>query len=251
MLMSVVSSAELAEIHPELAGARVLVTGLTAEAGVDIVRAFADHRARLVLQTPGETPEINELAAVVAQSAAEIRLYAEPLEPGEGAVRFAQTAALAYAGLDAAINIITLAPEDLAGLASTADIERLVSLKLGAALEITRVVANRMRLTLGTGLVLNVVVAPAVRTVAEATLVGVVRATLAAMTRREAEAWAEQAIRINAIAPRVPLPGEKPAGAMLSSEADMAALALRLASKAGRNLTGHVFDAESVAARGC
>lgn len=251
MLMSVVSPAEMIEIYPELAGARVLVTGLTAAAGVDLARAFAEHKARLVLQTPEVTPEITELAALLAQTAADIKLYTEPLVAGEDAVRFAQTAVQAYAGLDTAINIIAIGVADLAGLASAADIERLVSTKLGAALEVSRVVANRMRLTLGTGLVLNVVIAPAVRTVAEATLLGVVRATLAAMTRAEAETWAPQAIRVNAIAPRVPLPGETPSGAALTGEPDIAALALRLASRKGRSLTGLVFDAEGVAGRGC
>lgn len=251
MLMSVVSHDDVAAVFPELAGARVLVTGLTPAAGVDLARAFADHKAQLVLQTQGETPEITELAAVLAQTASEIKLYTEPLGAGDDAVAFAKTAAQAYGGLDAAINIVTIGSRDLAGLTTTADIEALVSAKLAPALEMTRVIANRMRLTLGTGLVLNVIVAPAARTGAEAALVGVLRATLAAMTRSEAETWAAQAIRINAIAPRTALPGERPSGACLTSEPDIAALALYLASKKGRQLTGHVFDAEGVAAREC
>ncbi len=251
MLMSVVSHDDVAAVYPELAGARVLVTGLTAAAGVDLARAFADHKARLVLQTPDETPEITELAALLAQTASEIKLFVEPLGSGDGAVTFARTAAQAYGGLDAAINIVTISASDITGLATTADIEALVSAKLGPALEMTRVIANRMRLTLGTGLILNVIVAPAARNGAEAALIGVLRATLAAMTRTEAQTWAEQAIRINAIAPRVALPGERPSGACLTSEPDIAALALHLASKKGRQLTGHVFDAEGVAARDC
>ncbi len=251
MLMSVVSHADVAEIYPELAGARVLVTGLTPAAGVDLARAFADHKARLVLQTPGETPETTELAALLAQTASEIKLFTDPLGSGDAAIAFAKTAAQAFGGLDAAINIVSIQSSDLAGLTTTADIEALVSAKLGPALEMTRVIANRMRLTLGTGLVLNVVVAPAARTGAEAALIGVLRATLAAITRAEAETWASQAIRINAIAPRIALPGETPSGACLTSEPDIAALALHLASKKGRQLTGHVFDAEGVAARDC
>lgn len=251
MLMSVVSLDDVAASFPELAGARVLVTGLTPASGVDLARAFADHKAQLVLQTPDEAPEITELAALLAQTASEIKLYVEPIGTGDAAVAFARTAAQAYGGLDAAINIVTISSRDLIGLADTADIERLVSAKLGPALEMTRVLANRMRLTLGTGLILNVIVAPAARNGAESALIGVLRATLATMTRAEAENWAAQAIRINAIAPRVALPGERPSGACLTSEPDIAALALHLASRKGRQLTGHIFDAEGVASRDC
>ena len=251
MLMSVVSQDDDAALFPELAGARVLVTGLTPAAGVDVAREFADRKARLVLQTPDETPEITELAALLAQTASEITLYAEPVGAGHDAVGFARIAAQAYGGLDVAINFVAISARDLDGIATTAEVEALVSAKLGPALEMTRVIANRMRLTLGTGLILNIVVAPAARSGAEVALIGVLRATLAAMTRAEAEAWAEQAIRINAIAPRVALPGEQPSGACLTSEPDIAALALHLASRKGRQLTGHVFDAEGVAARNC
>lgn len=251
MLMSVFSQADATGMHPELAGARVLVTGLSPAAGVDLVRAFADHKARLVLQTDDETPEITELAAILAQSASEIRLYASPIGPGEAAVRFAQSAAQAFGGPDVAVNLVSITAADLAGLSTEAEIETFVMTKLGAALEMTRVLANRMRLTLGTGLVLNVVIAPAPRSAAEAALIGIVRAALAAMTRAEAEAWAGQDIRINAIGPRAALPGDPPSGACLTSEPDIAALALHLASKKGRQLSGHVFDAERVAARGC
>lgn len=251
MLMSVVEHETFGIVYPELAGARVLVTGLTPSAGVDLARAFAEHKARLVLQTPSETPEITELAAVLAQSASDITLFTRPIGAGEDAIMFAKTAAQSFGGLEAAINIVTVTPEDLAGRSTLEDIETLVADKLGAALEMTRVIANRMRLTLGTGLVLNVVLAPAARSGVEAALIGLLRAALAAMTRTEAQEWASQAIRINAIAPRASLPGDAPTGACLTSEPDMAALALHLASKKGRQLTGHVFDAEGVAGRGC
>jgi 3-oxoacyl-[acyl-carrier protein] reductase len=251
MLMSVVSLADVASTYPEIAGARVLVTGLTPAAGVDLARAFADHKARLVLQTAAETPELTELAALLAQTASDIRLFTEPLDTPEAAHQFARSAAAAYGGLDAAINIVTVARRDLDGITSRDEIEAFVSKKLRTALELTRVAANRMRLTLGTGLVLNVVVAPSNLSASEAALVGLLRTALAAMTRAEAEAWANQAIRINAIGPRAALPGEPPSSACLTSEPDMAALALHLASKKGRQLTGHVFDAEGVAGRGC
>ena len=37
-------------LYPEIAGQRVLVTGVSATHGIDMVRSFAEHGARLVLQ---------------------------------------------------------------------------------------------------------------------------------------------------------------------------------------------------------
>jgi 3-oxoacyl-[acyl-carrier protein] reductase len=71
------------------------------------------------------------------------------------------------------------------------------------------------------------------------------------MTRAEAQQWAERGIRINAVGPRGLLPDEPSGGACLASEPDLAALALYLASRRGRQLSGHVFDAAGVARRGC
>ena len=53
MLMSVLEGARASPAYPELAGKRVLITGITSTSGVDVVRAFAEHRARLVLQFDG------------------------------------------------------------------------------------------------------------------------------------------------------------------------------------------------------
>ncbi len=113
---------------------------------------------------------------------------------------------------------------------------------------VTRIVANRMRLTLNEGLVLNVVTMPAPRTAGEAALAGIVRSALAAVTRGEAQRWAPQGIRVNAVGPSATMADS---GASLASEPDIAALALYLASRPGRTLTGQVFDAAGVAKRGC
>ena len=72
----------------------------------------------------------------------------------------------------------------------------------------------------------------------EAALLSVARSMLAGMTRTEARQWADQAIRINTIAPST----EAEDGACLESEPDIAALALFLASPRGRDLSGLVFD---------
>jgi NAD(P)-dependent dehydrogenase (short-subunit alcohol dehydrogenase family) len=61
------------------------------------------------------------------------------------------------------------------------------------------------------------------------------------MTRSLAQEWAGKAIRFNAIAPQVAqLPGDR----AVASEPDVAALASYLASGHGKELSGHVFEAE-------
>jgi 3-oxoacyl-[acyl-carrier protein] reductase len=76
------------------------------------------------------------------------------------------------------------------------------------------------------------------------------RAALAAMTKSEAQTWASQGIRINAVGPRVLTSGGMTEGACLTNEPDVAALAIYLASRRGRGLSGHVFDSDGVALRG-
>lgn len=248
MFMSVATRTDGAPVYAELAGSRVLITGLTAGLGVDVARAFADHKARLILQSPEGSPEVAELAAILAETATDMKLFIDMPLDGDGAVRLAQTAAATFGGLDAVINLVSVEPSELVGLETVDDIEQLVSSKLLAPTLIGRVAANRMRLTLTQGLVLNVVVMPPPRSADEVALASILRAGLAALTRGEATDWASQDIRINGVGPRS-LDGD--AGATLDSEPDIAALALYLASRKGRSLSGHVFDAVGVARRGC
>lgn len=245
MFMSLVTHAPNVPVYAELAGARVLISGLSPTAGVDLARGFADHRCRLVLQTNAEGPETDALMTLLAEAAAETQLFTSDLSQGDAAVRFAQGAAQTFGGLDIAVNLIEVTGDDIAGRTTLDQIENLVSQKLLAATLMSRVIANRMRLTLTEGLILNVVLmAPPVTDVEQA-FVGILRTALATVTRREATQWADQAIRINAIGPRGAMDGAN-GGACLSSGPDIAALALYLASRKGRQLTGHVFDAERV-----
>jgi 3-oxoacyl-[acyl-carrier protein] reductase len=62
------------------------------------------------------------------------------------------------------------------------------------------------------------------------------------MTRSQAQEWASRGIRFNAVAPQtMGLFSPNPCG-----EPDIAALALHLASGRGKELSGHVFEAEVV-----
>lgn len=244
MFMSVIDNNLTSARYGELAGARVMISGLSPEHGVDIARAFADHKARLVLQSASASePETTAVVAMLAETANEIKLFDEPLDTVAAAQRFAQNGTASFGSVDAVINVIPVRASDLAGLASMEDIEDFVAGKLEAAAAITRIAANRMRLMLSEGLILNIVVVAEPLGRSAALIAGILRSALAAMTRKEAKAWAGSGIRINAIGPRVPMPGEKVTAA-LASEPEMAAVALYLASKRARGLSGHVFDAE-------
>lgn len=250
MFMSVVTHAPNVPVYAELAGARVLITGLSPSSGVDLARGFADHRCRLVVQTSTDAPETDALMTLLAETAAETEMFTAGLDTREAAVRFAQGPAQAFGGLDVAVNLIEVSAQDIAGRTTLDEIEDLVSEKLLASTLMTRVIANRMRLTLTEGLILNVVLmAPPVGDV-EQVFAGILRTALATLTRQEAAQWADKAIRINAIGPRGAVDSAC-GGACLNSGSDIAALALYLASRKGRQLTGHVFDAEGVAANGC
>ena len=244
MFMSVIDNNLTSARYGELAGARVMITGLSPAHGVDIARAFADHKARLVLQTALATdPETTAVLALLAETAHEIKVFDEPLMSAGDAQKLAQSGTQTFGSIDAVINLIPVETSEMAGLASLDDIEGFVAAKLQAALAITRVAANRMRLMMTEGLILNVVVMPDTMSPGAQLISGILRSALAAMTRTEAETWAGNGIRINAIGPRAAMPGDKKAMA-LASEPEMAAVALYLASKRARGLSGHVFDAE-------
>lgn len=244
MLMSVIGPNSSVSLYPELAGKRVLITGLGLTYGVDLARVLADHGTRLALHMKDTGAEADALLEVLARSAMEMRVHTEPMADSRTVVQFTQRAAQAFGGLDALINLVELTPDDVARAMLVQDIEDVFVEALRTAWLVTRVAANRMRLTWTEGLILNILKMPSPRNARETAFGGIMRAALAAMTRAEARQWADQAIRINAIGPSVP-DGAPPPGACLTSEPEIAALALYLASKRGRNLSGHVFDAEA------
>ena len=75
MLMSVIEGALSAPAYPELAGKRVLITGLTSRCGVDIARAFAEHKGRLILQFAETSKAMQTVAEIVAPDALEAKVY--------------------------------------------------------------------------------------------------------------------------------------------------------------------------------
>jgi NAD(P)-dependent dehydrogenase (short-subunit alcohol dehydrogenase family) len=247
MLMTVMGRNTGASYYGELAGVRVLITGLSPACGVDVARKFADHRGRLVVHANAPSPELDAVTTMLAETASEVKLFTDACGDSDASIRFAKTAAQAFGGLDVVVNLIPISAADVHGRASAAAVEDLVAEKLMLPLHVTRIVANRMRLTLNEGLVLNAIIMPAPRNDGEAALAGFVRSALAAVTRGEAERWAPQGIRVNGVAPSTTVADAGP----VASEPDIAALALYLASRPGRTLTGQLFDAAGIARRGC
>ncbi|HEX5599699.1 MAG TPA: SDR family oxidoreductase [Hyphomicrobiaceae bacterium] len=239
MLTSVLEGSVSVGPYPELAGKRVLVTGLELQAGVDVARAFAEQGCRIVLHTTASGAEADAVLEMLAQTASELQVYSDPLTDIESTTRFAQTAAKTFSGVDAVVNLIHLDLRALSTEVLDGDFETAIARRLQTARVITRIAANRMRLTWSEGLVFNVLVSTPPQNNAETALLSMARAMLASMTRSEASEWADQAIRINAVAPVL---DSTEAGACLVSEPQVAALAMFLASSRGRDLSGLVFD---------
>jgi NAD(P)-dependent dehydrogenase (short-subunit alcohol dehydrogenase family) len=241
MLMSAIEGARSAPCYPELAGKRILITGLSSTCGVDIARAFAEHKTRLILQFDEMSERMQTIAEIVAPLALEIKAFGPVDRTTDEVVRFARTAAQAFNGLDAVINLIPLGVTRLDQAADTADVERIVAARLLLPCVLSKVAANRMAVSWNGGIILNVATLPPTAQGASRAFATVTKAALAAMTRGQAEEWADKAIRFNAIAPPAL---EMPGAEASTGEPDMAALALYLASGRNKTLSGQVFEAE-------
>jgi NAD(P)-dependent dehydrogenase (short-subunit alcohol dehydrogenase family) len=244
MVSSVAEVARSVSTYPELEGARILVTGVTPCLGGALVRTLAAHRARLVVHCaapladrPGPDAGITYMAGRLTSDGA--------------ATRLAQAAVRALGGLQAVVNIVSPDPRGLTARADAAAFEHRAARALGPALAVGSVAANRMRLTWTEGVILNVLADPG-RTAAAAALGQLTRAGLAAMTRGEARRWADEGIAINAVAPAAePSPAGPRAPELVDGEADLASLALYLASGRGGTLSGLVLDAAGLSTRRC
>lgn len=237
MLTSALDAVEFPCEYPELIGKRVLITGASGALGVEIARAFADSRARVILQTPGDAAEAQALAEIVACSALDVRLFGGPLDDADAKLRFVRDAVQCFGGLDCVINIA-----HVTGPVGNTDaaVESAVTELLSLPVITTKVAANRMRMMRTEGLILNLVAEERgagrdVRLVA-----AIARSSLASLTRNEAQTWSTDGIRINAIVPADPrLSG----ASCITGAPDIATLILHLASERGHQLSGLVFEA--------
>ena len=86
MLMTTLDGIEFASAYPDLLGKRVLITGIDNAQGVDIARAFAEQRTRLVLHVNEMTPEMEVLGEIVSHGALDVRLFDGPIGATDAAV---------------------------------------------------------------------------------------------------------------------------------------------------------------------
>src|SRR5436189_173301 len=124
MLMCSIEGARWAPAYPELAGKRVLITGLSSSCGVDIARAFADHKARLILQFDEMSERTQAIAEIVAPTALDIKAFGPVACQADAVAQLARAVMQAFGGLDAVINLVPLAPAELGTAASVDEIER-------------------------------------------------------------------------------------------------------------------------------
>src|SRR5262245_55754183 len=240
MLISVIEGGLSPPAYPDLAGKRVLLSGVRRGCGVDIARAFADHRVRLAVQFAEASPAMDAVAELVAPTALEAQAYGPVRAGSDNAAEFAKAAVQAFGGLDVVVNMVPLETAHLDPAATVGDVDRLIAGQLELPLLISRIAANRMSVTWTQGLILNVATLSGRPGGARQAFATLAKSSLVDLTRAQAEEWAGRGIRINAIAPETAL-GDP--GLRLSGEADVASLALYLASNKGKALSGCVFEA--------
>ncbi|MEL6299860.1 MAG: SDR family oxidoreductase [Pseudomonadota bacterium] len=222
----------------DLTEARVALAGVSPDLGGDVALAFADHGAKLDLTVSETAPETDALLSVLAASGADISARTTDGADAEPLATATAAAAKAFGALDVAVHCVTLADDVFDNVASFDDLEVGIADALGDALRAAEVAANRMGLLWSDGLVLTVLRMPAITGPAAQVFSGLVRHAIAASTKDVAERAADHGVRVNAVllGGPPPAPGAEPP----QSAAD---IALYLASKAGRSMTGLVFDA--------
>ena len=241
MFYSVVAMSRKSMVYPELEGKRVLIAGLKPgiDAGADVVRGFAAQGCRLVLHFDlphgARNDELFALAEEVRSQSLGLRVFSGPLDSDIGVARMASAAVNAFGSIDAVVTLSQLA----AGphhLESDDDFDAAVAQTLRRAYSISRVAANRMRTTMASGVVINLLAGPDAAADRKDTLLfSLVRAELAAMTRHEAQTWASQGIRFAALAPEASLLGSD---GDIGDVKDAASTAVFLASNAGASING-------------
>lgn len=238
MLIGTLDEVEFAPEYPELIGKRVLVTGVSGPLGIDVVRAFAEARARLVVQADEDGPETLAMAEMIAPHAMDVKLFPGRLDGADEMLRFAREAAQKFGGLDVVVNLARTG--ETGDIEDDGGIEGMVADSLAMPVLATRVAVNRMRTMMCEGTILNIVTSPRGGAAATDIVAAIARHALSSFTRSEAENAADAGIRVNAI---VPAAGSVGPDRMLSGSADVATLALHLASGRGPDLSGLVFEA--------
>jgi len=237
MLTRTFAGLEFALDHPEIVGRRVLITGAASELGLEVVRLFAEHGARLALHCDDDSRATQARMAVATQDALAVERVNGSVASHHDTLHMARASAQVFGGLDMAVNIAMLPElED----ASQLGVERTVSAALMLPTLVTQVVANRMRTSLTEGMILNVLASRPHASPRQRAAEGFARTALAALTRGEAAAWGPYGIRINAVAPPTGL--VRHTDDYVCGMPDVASLALHMAGDRSSRLSGLVLE---------
>ncbi|MEO1694080.1 MAG: SDR family NAD(P)-dependent oxidoreductase, partial [Pseudomonadota bacterium] len=140
-------------VYADLAGARVLLTGIAGETGAVLATHFAGQGSRMLVETNDELPLA---AAVTTSSATVIHLRRTSDAASASARTTAQTAAKTFGSIDVAVNFVAMPQGPWPDIAAPDDLEDLIAERLSAAIVATQVTANRMGLTWTPGVIVNV-----------------------------------------------------------------------------------------------
>lgn len=214
-------------LYPDLSGVRALITGAQSAVGVDIAAQFTHQGVRLLLETEADAPQIPTNDFAPGATVIEIKRVGG--KGSDGARTTAQTAAKAFGSIDVMLNLITMPESGWPEITGPDDLEDTLAERLSAAIVGTQVTANRMGLTWTPGVIVNVLHAP--QSDARDPMIDLlVRDALSTLTHLEADKWAAQGIRVNAL---------------ISTGDDQSAIArtaMRVCSAECAELSGLVFE---------
>jgi NAD(P)-dependent dehydrogenase (short-subunit alcohol dehydrogenase family) len=232
--------------YPELAGKRVLVTGVAERHGAELARAFAGHRCRLVVETGGSAAHRCDSVQEIGAVAASLRALPADFSDAAGIDRFADAALKAYDGLDVLINVTSL-PASAHAARSEAELTAAIGSAFRVPHRLTERALERMRTSRAKGAVLNILV----ETIGEGggralALHAFAKAALEAMTRGQAQAAFDAGCRVyGLIEGRAPGPRDWQSLEQLAAEPlsggvidSLPGMALFLASSRGGWLNG-------------
>ncbi len=233
-----------------LKGKATIVTGGAAGIGYAIAERFASEGASVMIADVDE-PRGQKAARTLAEKG-EVHFHKTHVANHAEVESLVAASIEAFGRIDVLVNNAGIVhAADFLDL-TEADFDRVLAVNLKGSFLVGQAVARHMveRVKAGEkpGSIVNMSSVNAVFAIANQVPYSISKGGVAQLTRVMALALAPHGIRVNAIGPRATTPD---AGACLTSEPDIAALALYLASKRSRTLTGHIFDAAGVAARRC